>query len=157
MQQEQIKTLLVNVLTAAVVGGVLAVGYFVFIKKDTAVTSTGASAPSVATIAEETTFIGAEIDSSVQDLKGLERAVASSTVIFDLPAFKNLQDFSVAIPAEAIGRPNPFIPAAWKLKLKTLEETIKSSVAGAGGNAPSQASQQSATVPALPLPASSGI
>lgn len=139
MQQEQIKTLLVNMMTAIVIVGVFVVGYFVFIKKDTAITSSVTSVSSVARIAEETASIGAEIDYTVKDLKDLTRAVASSTVIFDLPEFQKLQDFSVTIQAETIGRDNPFIPTAWKLKMKALEEAI-------GKSASSQSSQQSASV-----------
>lgn len=122
MQQEQIKTLLVNILTFAIVIGVLVAGYIVFTKKDT---STTGSVTSVAKIAEETASIGAEIDSTVKDLRDLSRAVASSTIIFDLPEFQNLENFSVTIQPEPIGRMNPFVPTVWKLKMKASEEAIK--------------------------------
>ena len=118
MSREQIKTLLVNITTAAIAIGVLVVGYFVFLKKETPVVD---SVPSIAAIVEETASIGAEIDETVSGLGDLERAVAGATIIFDMPAFKNLQNFSVEIPVEATGRPNPFVPTAWKLKMKTLE------------------------------------
>lgn len=120
MSREKIKTLLVNIATAVIAIGLLVVGYFVFLKKDTPIED---AVTPVAKVAEETTSIAAEIDSTVKALSDLERAVESSTVIFDLPAFKNLQDFSVAIPAEATGRTNPFTPTPWKLKIKTLEGT----------------------------------
>ncbi|MFZ2303780.1 MAG: hypothetical protein WAV98_03275 [Minisyncoccia bacterium] len=125
MQQEQIKTLLVNIFTGIVVTGVIVVGYFVFVKKNTVVIENIAS---VAVIAEETASIGVEIDATVRDLKDLSRAVASSKVIFDLPAFKNLQNFSIAVPTEAIGRTNPFVPTIWKLKMKTTEEVADKGV-----------------------------
>lgn len=120
MPREQIKTLLVNIVTAVIALGVLIVGYFVFLKKETPVAD---SIVSAVTIAEETASIGAEIDETIRGLGDLERAVASATVIFDLPAFKNLQDFSVTIPTDVVGRQNPFVPTAWKLKMKTLEES----------------------------------
>lgn len=136
MQQEQIKTLLVNILTGGIILGVFVAGYFVFIKKDTAVTS---SVTSVARIAEKTASIGTEIDYTVRDLKDLARAVASSTVIFDLPEFQNLENFSIDIPAETVGRDNPFVPTVWKLKMRALEESVNKSTA-------SQSSTQSASV-----------
>lgn len=147
MQQEQIKSLLVNIMTAVVVIGVLVAGYFVFIKKDTAITSSVTSITSVARIAEETASIGAEIDYTVKDLKDLTRAVASSTVIFDLPEFQKLQDFSVTVPAETVGRDNPFIPTAWKLKMKALEEAIGKGVASepSAQSAPVSGTQSNAT------------
>jgi len=122
MSREKIKTLLVNIATAAIAVGLITIGYFVFLKKDVPAVDTAAT---VAEIVEDTTTIAAEIDDAVRDLGDLEHAVVSSTMIFDLPAFKNLQDFSVVIQAEAVGRPNPFIPTLWKLKMKTLEETTR--------------------------------
>lgn len=136
MQKGQTKSLLVNILTAVILAGVLIVGYFVFVKKDAAVTS---SVASIAKIAEETASIGTEIDYTVKNLGDLERAVASSKIIFDLPAFKNLQDFTVVVQGETTGRPNPFIPPAWKLKMKALEEV-------AAKSATSQSNTQSASV-----------
>lgn len=125
MQQEKIKTLLVNILTAVVVVGVVVTGYFVFTKTD-AVSTVGSSAPvtAVAVVAQETAAIGNEIDNTVRDLGGLERAVASSVVIFDLPAFKNLENFSVTVSPENLGRANPFTPTTWKIKLNALETSI---------------------------------
>lgn len=119
MQKEKTKSILVNILTVVVLGGVLVVGYFVFVKKDTAFTDKIAS---IAKIAQDTASIGAEIDYTVRDLGDLERAVSGSRLIFDLPAFKSLQDFTVAIPSEAVGRPNPFVITAWKLKMKVIGE-----------------------------------
>jgi hypothetical protein len=119
MQQEQIKALIVNILTAGVVVGVLVAAYFVFIKKDIPVVgSVISSVTSVAQIAEETALIGSQIDTTVSDLGDLASAVESSNVIFELPSFKNLRDFSVAIPEEYVGRDNPFVPTIWKINMK---------------------------------------
>lgn len=125
MPQEQIKTLLVNIFTAVIIVGVFVAGYFVFIKKDGVVTGAVTSVSTVARVAEETATIGVEIDSTVRDLKDLSRAVASSTIIFELPEFRNLENFSVTIPTETIGRDNPFVPTIWKLRMKELEESAK--------------------------------
>lgn len=120
MQQEQIKSLLVNIFTGAVIVGVLIASYFVFLKPEVVSDN---SIASVAVIAEETTSIGVEIDATKKDLRDLSRAVASSSAIFKLPAFMNLKDFTVAIPEEPLGRVNPFLPTEWKLKMKAMEET----------------------------------
>jgi len=121
MQQDKSKTLLVNILTAVVVVGVAGAAYFVFTKTDATVVGTGAPISSVAAVAEETTLIGSQIDYTVRELRDLERAVASSTVIFGLSSFRNLQDFSVAIPSENLGRVNPFVPTPWKIKLNAIK------------------------------------
>lgn len=134
MEREQTKNILVNILTVAIALGVLIAGYIVFIKKDSAGTSSTPSAPSVAKIAEETAFIGTEIDYTLRDLGDLERAVASSSIIFDLPAFKNLQDFTITVPSEAIGRPNPFIVPDWKIKMRALEEASAKSAGSTSGS-----------------------
>jgi hypothetical protein len=119
MQQDQIKTLIVNILTVAIVVGAVVVGYFVFTKQAAPV---GGDTTSVAQIAAETASIGAEIDNTVRDLQDLKNAVESSRIVFELPEFKNLENFSVSIPSESIGRVNPFVPTAWKLKMKAVEE-----------------------------------
>lgn len=121
MEHSQTKTVLVNIVTGVVVVGLLAVGYFVFVKKETLDIGQVAA---TSLIADETATIGTEINGTVRDLKNLELAVASSTIIFELPEFKNLEDFSVSIPPESVGRENPFVPTGWKLKLKALEETM---------------------------------
>ena len=149
MQHKQTKTLLVNTITAAVVVGVFVAGYFVFVKEDTDPTTKEIV---VARIAEETTSIGAEIDYTVRILEDLDIAVASSRIIFDLPAFRNLQNFTVEIPAEAIGRVNPFVPTDWKLKMKAQEKnTAKTATSTSESDAPASAPQPAP--PSVPKPA----
>lgn len=143
MQQEQIKTLFVNTLTASVVVGVLIAGYFVFVKK----TPITVSEVSVVKIAEDTRFIGAEIDRTVKELEGLDRSLAISLAIFDDSAFRNLEDFTVSIPEEAVGlRTNPFTPTSWKLEAKALEEALgKGTISRGTSGAPASVGQSSST------------
>lgn len=136
MQQEQIKALIVNIFTGAVVVGVFVAGYFVFVKKDTEIVT---SVVSVARIAEQTASVGVEIDATKRDLKELSDAIAKSKVFFELPEFSNLENFTVSVPKEEIGRENPFLPTTWKIKMKALE-------AAAGKSASTQPSTQSASV-----------
>lgn len=135
MKQEQTKTLLVNIFTGVVVIGVFVAGYIVFIKKD----STESGVKTVSRIAEQTSTVGAEIDNTMKDLRELSDAVARSNVFFGLPEFTNLENFSVKVPSEKIGRKNPFLPTPWKIKIKDLETT-------SGDNVPAQTSTQSASV-----------
>lgn len=139
MQQTQIKTLMVNIMTAAVLVGVVVVGYFVFVKNEVPVVT---STVSTAKVAQETASIGKEIESTIRSLKKLNGAVENSKVILELPSFNNLQDYSVMIPSEPISRENPFIPTAWKIKMKVLEDSI--------AKAASSQSNSAATVPAQP-------
>ncbi|MFA5996933.1 MAG: hypothetical protein WC791_00415 [Candidatus Paceibacterota bacterium] len=118
MKSEQTKTLIVNILTACVVIGVIVAAYSVFVKNEIPVVSSiSSSASSVAQIAEETALMGAQIDTTVGNLNDLAKAVANSNVVFELPAFKNLRDFSVVIPEESVGRANPFVPTVWKINM----------------------------------------
>ncbi len=137
MQKEQIKTLVVNITTGAVIVGVIIVGYFAFTKKDTIVISSDAS---VASVAEKTAFIGVEIESSIFDLKELSGAIARSKIFFDLPEFKNLENFSVVVPSQTVGRDNPFVPAEWKVKMNAQLKPV-------GNSATQQNNTQSSTLP----------
>ena len=123
MQKEQTKPLLVNIMTGVIVVGILAAGYFAFTNRDqTQPTATPTSTPtSVSEIASRTALVGIEIEATVKDLSDLNHAVASSAIIFSTPAFQNLQDFSVGVASESVGRPNPFVWSDWKVSLKILE------------------------------------
>ncbi|OIP65287.1 MAG: hypothetical protein COV32_02590 [Candidatus Yonathbacteria bacterium CG10_big_fil_rev_8_21_14_0_10_43_136] len=137
MQQEQTKSLIVNIFTGAVIAGVFVAGYFVLFKKDTEIVT---SVQSVARIAEQTAFIGVEIDATVKDLTDLSDAISRSKVFFDMPAFSNLENFSVSIPEEVVGRDNPFVQPEWKVKMKAQEIVV-------GKSATQQTSTQPAPVP----------
>ncbi|MFZ2831569.1 MAG: hypothetical protein WAZ40_00215 [Minisyncoccia bacterium] len=119
MQKEQKKAVLVNILTFVVVAGLLFTGYIVFLKPAETLTD-GQQVVSVAQTAEDAAAIGNQIKNTKRELSDLERAVASSSVVFSKPAFKNLQDFTVIVSSEPVGRDNPFTPALWKIK-QTLE------------------------------------
>lgn len=122
MQNEQTKSLLVNIITGVVVIGVLTAGYFVFTGQSQVPAVTSAIT-SVGQVASETASIGNEIESTVRDLEDLQNAVASSAILFSTPAFQNLQDFTAAVPFESIGRTNPFLVTNWKQKMIALEKT----------------------------------
>lgn len=120
MQQEQIKKIIINGLAILVIVGVVVTGYQSFTGGNTEnIAPSDTSA--VGQVAEETRLIGAEIDRTVSELRGLGSALESSVAIFDLPAFTNLQDFSVSISEEPVGRDNPFVPTLWKARMKALE------------------------------------
>lgn len=146
MQQEQIKTLLVNILTGSVIAGVLFTAYIVFLRNKEPVIST---VTSVAKIAEETALIGSEIDSTVRDLGELSKSISNSVVILELPAFKNLRDFTAPIPYESVGRENPFVLTAWKEQANTLMGggSDTSSVLSGGASAVTHAEVAPSTVP----------
>lgn len=128
MQQEQIKKIIVNGLAILVIVGVVVTGYSSFTGGKTEnITTPEVSA--VGQVADETRLIGAEIDRTVRELRGLDSALESSVAIFDLPAFMNLQDFSVSISEEPVGRDNPFIPTLWKTQMKALEGSEQKSSA----------------------------
>lgn len=126
MQQEQIKTLLVNLATGALVVAVLVVGYSAFVKKEPVVSDLSVS-PSVKTVAQTTALIGLKIGDTVASLEKLNTTVENATAIFNRFDFTTLVDLSVEIPRQKVSRENPFVPTEWKLKIRALEESMRKS------------------------------
>lgn len=116
MKKEQTKKLVMDAITAAVVLGVLVVGYFVFRSSD--VTVAGIVVPKTE-LADQVIVVGSQIDATVASLKNLQNAVETSSAVFSASAFASLQDFSSPIAPEAVGRPDPFVPTTWKLSQKS--------------------------------------
>lgn len=108
--QPTTKSFIVNIVTGALVLSVVVVGYFVFIRNKEAVSEI--VAPSG--ITDETIIVGTEINKTFKDLGELKVAVEDARTMIDSSVFQTLKDFSVAIPAEKVGRANPFTPAIWK-------------------------------------------
>lgn len=112
MQKEQIKTLLINtVITVAVIGAIY-FAYITFVPKTDTTGSTNAQG--LVQSSQNTATIGTEIAGIVSVLKDLDRSVNDSTMIFSLPAFKSLVDYSISVQPEPVGRENPFVPTVWK-------------------------------------------
>lgn len=113
MQKEQTKKILMDVVTGIIVVAVLVIGYYVFVKKDT-VSQSIIESPTAA--ADQVVLVGSQIASTARSLKDLRSSVEKTAAVFSIPAFASLQDFSVEVLPEPIGRPNPFVPTDWKLK-----------------------------------------
>ena len=75
------------------------------------------------------------VGSSELSLLNQVRSLKIDTALFKDPVFLSLQDYSVAIPTENVGRPNPFAPLPG--------ESVKPSTSQAAG-APTQVSAGSA-------------
>lgn len=116
MQKEQSKKLIMDILTGLVIAGVLVVGYFAFRKTNVAVSDVVVSSTETA---DQVISAGAQVSETIKNLQDLKNAVQKSSAVFATPAFTSLQDFTVEIPSEAVGRTNPFIPTAWKLSQKS--------------------------------------
>lgn len=144
MKQEQIKTLLINIITGVIVVAVLVVGYFVFTKDKSAVLGVVPSM-STETVAETTALIGTKIEGTVLGLKKLHVAVEEAATVFDMMAFKNLTDFSVGIPNQKIGRENPFVPTEWKFRMNALKDAMKKSPTQGASEQAASATFQSET------------
>lgn len=115
MPKDQTKKILIDIVTGLVLAGVLIAAYFAFSSSKTIIP--GIVKSSTAT-ADKVVTTGAEVADTVQNLKDLNRSVAKFSAVFELPAFASLQDFSVDIVPEAVGRSNPFLPTDWKLAQK---------------------------------------
>lgn len=108
------KTLIMNIGTWIIVLGVLALGYWMFARKQ-------GSAPlevnDTANITKQTIVEGTDLARTIRDLSDLNRAILSSVGIFNMQSFRELKDFSVDVPKESVGRDNPFLPTEWKIRL----------------------------------------
>lgn len=58
-----------------------------------------------------------EVTQTFDELKNLNRSIVNSAALLDLPAFDQLQDNSVQVSPEPIGRDNPFAQTDWKARL----------------------------------------
>lgn len=114
MQSPQTKKLIINIATIVIVAGILGAGYWVFIKNKEVVQE--AIAPSEVK-GNQAVAIGVEVDHTFKELANLKQSITTSKNIFNMSAFKNLEDFSVAIPTEPLSRENPFVPASWKAEM----------------------------------------
>lgn len=159
MQNEQKKSPMVSIITGVVVIGAAAALYYIFTNKGQP-QSPVVEATSVGNIASETVLMGADIESTVKDLDNLKRAVESATIIFGTPAFQSLQDFSVVVPGQPIGRQNPFVLTSWKLKIKELEKSTGSNTNSTNSLVGAQAvvaTGATTTVPRVTAPSSTGM
>ena len=92
-------SLIKTIIVIAVLAGVGFVGYN-YLSRDT-------SSPDVLQVQkDDPSQMGAQVLSALNQLQQLKLDES----IFDNPAFKSLKDFSRSIPAEPIGRSNPFAP-----------------------------------------------
>lgn len=115
---EQTKKLITKIPTWTIVAAaVILAGYFLT-KEDTTLPLVDEATKSAAA---QTVAVGLEIDRTIKELVDIQGSVASSIAIFDTNKFKELTNFSVLIPAENVGRTNPFIPTPWNLKIQAIE------------------------------------
>ncbi len=125
MNQQKTKILVKNIATIAVLIGVLIVAYVMFVnKKDVPLDALSVGAVPAETVATPD-VVGARVIRSVRELNDLKSAIASTAAIFSSAVFKGLEDFSIVVPAEPVGRENPFVATEWKLKMKAFEEQAK--------------------------------
>lgn len=120
MQSPQIKKITINIITGAIIVGTFVIGYWVFFLDG----SEEKEIPADATRVSQVIMVGVEIERTLRELGDLERSIKSSKDIFDIPVFKGLEDFSVQVPTENIGRENPFTRTTWKISQEA--QTAKS-------------------------------
>ncbi|OHA84421.1 MAG: hypothetical protein A2937_01655 [Candidatus Yonathbacteria bacterium RIFCSPLOWO2_01_FULL_47_33b] len=132
----QTKKMMMNVATGALVLGVIAGGYFAFVGKKMDTTTSGAtvSTPGIA----QTIAISTDISRTKTELSELKKAVAASVEVFTSTEFRSLQDFTVQVYEEPVGRDNPFMITDWKTKMKDEEAAAsRRSSSGASSVTPS--------------------
>ena len=129
MNSPKPKSIMVNIITGALVLGVIALGYVTFMQGDaTAPTETIADSSGSLLLPDSSTNTLAtslRVAQTAKDLKELSNSVEDSSILFNNKAFQGLIDFSVSIPSEPAGRENPFIKTSWRLKFDELEKTAE--------------------------------
>ena len=152
MKKQTTQSMMVNIATGVLVLALIGFGYITFVKTPDTQTS-GVGTPDATTTLSDTATralsTSLQVAQTVKDLSNLSQSVESSSVIFNLPAFRSLKDFSVSIASEQIGRDYPFTKTAWRLKFEELERAAEK-----------KASQQTsfasmtppAPIPSNPLP-----
>ena len=118
MRTQQSKTLITNIVTGMIILGFFGVGYWFFVKKQGE--TNGEATTSVEERATQTIVAGTDMARTIKDLNELNVAIRNSRDFFDVQAFQSLQDFSVTIPEEPIGRENPFTLPDWKVAMDAL-------------------------------------
>lgn len=87
----------------AVVAVVLVIIYFYF-------QGSASNTPASGSLLSNGALSGTDVGSSELTLLNHIQSLRIDTSVFSDPAFQSLQDYSVAIPPESVGRPNPFAP-----------------------------------------------
>lgn len=119
------KTILVDVLTGLVLLLVLVFGYLTFVSKETSSAPGVTEVNTTPDVVAETIAISDSIAQTKEEIGDLARAVTEATQIFNSPDFVSLEDFSRVVPAETVGRDNPFLKTDWKLRLEALEQAAQ--------------------------------
>lgn len=143
----QVKKLMINIATGALVLGAVVVGYFVFIKPADTTTPT-ATVPTVGV--EQAVAVSSNISRTKSELSDLKKAVAASIEVFSSHEFRSLQDFSQQVPEEPIGRDNPFMTTGWKTKMVADEAAAGKKTASTGGSTVSAPSTPVVAPSAIP-------
>ncbi len=123
MNSQKTEALIKNIVVGSIIVGVLIAAYFLFVK-DTPVDTLSGGAVAVDSVSTAD-VVQAKVTRTVSELKDLKSALASAIAIFTTPVFGSLENFSVSVPAEQVGRVNPFVITEWKIKIKALEEQAR--------------------------------
>lgn len=126
----QVKKMVMNIATGVLIFGAIGVGYTVFFKEktDTATPETPAPVLGVA----QTVAVSSDIARTKAELSELKKTVAASINVFSSREFRSLEDFTLQVPEEPIGRDNPFMSTDWKLKIKAEEAAAASKKTASG-------------------------
>ncbi len=123
MNPQKTKILVKNIVTSIIVVGLLVIIYFV-LKKDTPTDTPIVNGASTDTVTNAN-VIDIRVARSVKELSDLKSAVVNTAALFSTAAFRGLEDFSVVIPTEPVGRENPFIKTEWKIRIEALEQQVR--------------------------------
>ncbi len=120
MNPQKTKIPVKNIAIGSVLIGVLIITYFVF-KKVTQVNTSSDGAVVVDSV-QTADVVEAKVIRTVRELNDLKSAVEINAAVFSSTAFRVLEDFSVVVPTELVGRENPFVITEWRIKIKAFED-----------------------------------
>lgn len=148
----QVKKLMTNIATGALILGAVVAGYFVFFKKAD-ITPAVVATPTIGVA--QAVAVSSNISRTKSELSELKKAVAASVEVFSSHEFRSLQDFSQQVPEEPIGRDNPFMATSWKIKIVAEEAAASKKTASTGGSTVSAPSIP-AVAPSAPAAVTTG-
>jgi flagellar basal body-associated protein FliL len=93
------KTLIIGIIIVVVLAG----GWYFFSK--------GSSSPSTSQLISSTSNdANATVGASVLNVLNSVSSIKIDASFFNTPAYQSLVDYSITVPPQAVGRPNPFAP-----------------------------------------------
>lgn len=110
---------MVNTSIAVFIAAFCVAGYFLFVKNDALRAALDGADNTAIT---KTVEAANDVTKTIAQVDELKDSMKETNALLSSFPFAKLFDFSIVVPEEAIGRPNPFTPTEWKIKALAKEK-----------------------------------